>query len=116
VADRTKHDPRTEVTPAQVRYVWEGMTSRGQRLHSTQVYCPHAPSRARPPTVDLGAKAIYRNGEIAARAGASGITVVLDTVETTSLRTEFHENLVEWTLFNPQGAEVRRDGLHTDAR
>lgn len=71
---------------------------------------------ARPSTVDLGGKAVYRGGENVATAGASGITVLSDTVETTLLRTEFDKGMVEWVLFNPQGGKKRREGLHRDAR
>ncbi len=116
VVDRTADDPRTEVTPAQVRYVWEGTTTPGQRLHSTQLYYPHTPSRTRASTVDLGAQAVYREGEIAATAGASGIAVVRDTAETTLLLTAFDARLREWTLFNPRGEVIRYEGFQTDAR
>lgn len=41
---------------------------------------------------------------------------MLDTVETTLLRTEFDKGFVEWMLFNPLGGEIRSEGLHADAR
>ena len=116
VTDRTWADPRTESCPAQVSYLWEGATESGQQLHSTQVYYPHAPSRARASTVNIGATAVYSGGEIAATAGASGISVLVDTPQTTLLRTEFEEGRAEWVLFNPQGGEVVRDDFQTDAR
>ena len=103
VVDRTWEDPRTEVCPAQVRYLWEGETHAGQRLYSTQVYYPHAPSRARASTNNPGATAVHRGGELGATAGASGITVLLDTLETTLIKTEFNDKHIEWTLFNPEG-------------
>jgi hypothetical protein len=116
VMDRTVEDPRTEACPAQVRYVWEGTTKAGQQLHSTQVYYPHIPSRSRASTVNIGAKAVYSGGEIAATAGASGIAVIMDTVEATLLHTEFDEGRIEWSLFNAQGSEIQHEKFHTDAR
>ena len=115
VVDRTWDDPRTEACPAQVRYVWEGTPRAGQRVHSTQLYHPHTPSRARASTVDLGAKAVYQGGQIAATAGASGIAVIVDTTETSLLQTVFDEKSTQWILFNPKGVRVQHDGFDTDA-
>jgi len=116
VVDRTENDPRTEVCPAQVRYVWEGTPRAGQHLHSTQLYYPHTPSRARATTNNPGAKAVYTGGEIAATAGASAIKVIIDTLETTLMLTEFEVGRFEWTLFNPQGKQINDEGFDTDAR
>jgi hypothetical protein len=116
VVNRTVDDPRTEVCPGQVRYVWEGKVRAGERLHSTQIYYPHAPSRARANTNNPGAKAVYAGGEIGATAGASAIEVIFDTQETSLLRTRFDAGSVEWVLFNPKGEQVSKDDLRTDAR
>jgi hypothetical protein len=116
VVDRTENDPRTEVCPAQVRYVWEGTTRAGEHLHSTQLYYPHAPSRARATTNNPGAKAVYAGGEIAATAGVSAIKVVIDTLETTLILTEFEVGHFEWVLFNPQGRQIDEEGVSTNAR
>ena len=116
VADRTEHDPRTYVTPAQIRYVWEGKARNGKSVHSTQVYYPHQPWRARPSTVDLGAKAVYDGGRIQATAGASAIETVIDTGEVTLLRMQFTEGHVQWILFNSTGQDVRHSHFSTDAK
>ena len=102
--------------PAQLRYVWEGTPKVGQTLHSTQIFYPHVPYRARPSTNNIGAKAVYRGGNFAATAGASGINVVIDTPETTLLRTSFAPELEEWLLFNPGGQRVEHESFASDAR
>lgn len=116
VVDRTAEDPRTEVCPAQVRYTWTGTPQPGQTLHSTQVYYPHAASKARASSNMPGATAVFNGGQIAATAGASGINIVIDTPETTLLQTTFEENSTLWILFNPSGSTVSHPPLTTNAR
>jgi hypothetical protein len=113
VVDRTAEDPRTAVCPAQVRYVWEGTSSPGQRLHCTQVYYPHAATKARASSNEPGAKAMYPGGDLAATAGASGIEVIRDDTETTVLRLEFQPGRVEWVVFNPPGKTLTLDSFET---
>lgn len=115
VVDRTAEDPRTEVCPAQVRYVWEGMPSAGQRLHSTQIYYPHAARKAPPVSNNPGAKNKDRSAEFAALAGASAIQVVRDDLEATVLRFEFEPGRVEWIVFNPQTTSIQAAGRETTA-
>jgi len=113
VVDRTAEDPRTEVCPAQIRYVWEGTSSPGQQLHCTQVYYPHAATKARASSNEPGAKAMYPGGDLAATAGASGIEVIRDDIETTVLRLEFQPGRVEWVVFNPEGRALKLDSVET---
>ncbi len=113
VVDRTAEDPRTEVCPAQVRYVWEGTSSPGQQLHCTQVYYPHAATKARASSNEPGAKAMYPGGDLAATAGASGIEVIRDDTETTVLRLELQPGRVEWVVFNPEARAVKVDSVET---
>ena len=107
VVDRTAEDPRTEVCPSQVRYVWEGRPSTGQRLHSTQVYYPHAARKAPPVSNNPGGKGEDRSALFADLAGASGIQVVRDEPAVTVLRFEFEPGRVEWVVFNPEGQLVK---------
>jgi len=101
VVDRTAEDPRTEVCPAQVRYVWEGTPAVGQRHHSTQVFCLHSTQKASHVSTNPGAKGVDRSDEFAKLAGASGIQVVRDDCEVTALHLEVDPGRVEWVVFNP---------------
>ena len=113
VVDRTAEDPRTEVCPAQVRYVWEGTPTAGQRLHSTQVYYPHAARKAPPVSNNPRMKNENRDAELATLAGASGIQVVRDDLEATVLRFEFEPGRIEWVVFNPERQALKVDSLDT---
>jgi hypothetical protein len=113
VVDRTAEDPRTEVCPAQVRYVWEGTPNAGQRLHSTQVYYPHAARKAPPVPNNPRTSNENRDAELAALAGASGIHVVRDDLEATVLRLEFEPSRIEWVVFNPEGLTLKAGSLET---
>ncbi|MDA7614369.1 hypothetical protein N8586_04470, partial [Verrucomicrobiales bacterium] len=110
VVDRTAEDPRTAVTPAQLRYVWEGTPTVGQRLHSTQVYYPHAATKARVSSNQPGAKAEYAKGDLGATAGASGITVIRDDLGATVLKFQFEADRVEWVTINHEDAEISVNG------
>ena len=116
VVDRFTTDPRTEACPTQLRYVWEGEATPGQRLSFTQVLLPHMPHRARATTnnPNPGGGAEYRN-EMEATAGASGIHVVRDDEDVTVLRLELEPDKVEWVAFNPQGSAIDIGGGATDA-
>ncbi|MCA9266713.1 MAG: hypothetical protein KDA60_22800, partial [Planctomycetales bacterium] len=113
VIDRTAEDPRTAVCPAQVRYVWEGLPHSGQRLHSTQVYYPHAARRAPPVSNNPRSTPKNRDEELATLAGASSIQVVRDETEATILRFEFEPGRVEWAVFNPERRSLKVSSLET---
>ena len=113
VVDRTVEDPRTEVCPAQVRYVWEGTPTAGQRVHITQVYYPHAARKAPWVSNNPRMKNENRDAELAALAGASGIQVIRDELEATVLRFEFEPGRVEWVAFNPERRSLQVDSLKT---
>ncbi len=116
VIDRRDDDPRTEVAPYQMRYVWEGRPVAGRRLTWTEVYWPHRPWKPRPSTNNPGATPVYDEGRIAESAGASAIEVLIDTSDTTVLRLHLSEECTEWVVANPKRNEVDIDGLRTDAR
>lgn len=113
VVDRTAEDPRTEVCPAQVRYVWEGTPTAGQRLHSTQVYYPHAARKAPPVSNNPRMNNNNREAEMAELAGASGIQVTRDELQATILRFEFEPGRVEWVAFNPDKQVLQFDSTQT---
>jgi len=113
VVDRTAEDPRTEVCPAQVRYVWEGTPNKGQRVHTTQVYYPHAARKAPRVSNNPRMKNENRDAELAALAGASGIQVIRDELEATVLRFEFEPGHVEWVAFNPERQPLQVDSMKT---
>ncbi|MCP4643695.1 MAG: hypothetical protein GY851_24830 [bacterium] len=112
VVDRFLDDPRTEVCPAQVRYLWEGRPAEGDKVTFTQVYYPHQPYRARANTNNPGAKAIYGD-DLQATACAAGIRAVRDDVEATVLRFEMEPGRIEWVVFNPLERNVEADSLQT---
>jgi hypothetical protein len=105
VVDRTYQDPRTRDCPAQLRYTWNGPVEPGTQVHCTQVYYPHAASRARPSTNNPGATAWFDGGEIEATAGASAISVLEDSAERTVLKIQLDEITVDWIRFG-----AREDG------
>jgi hypothetical protein len=113
VIDRTAADPRAGDVPAQLRYVWRGVTQPGQRLLFTQVYYPHAPSMKQTLSNAPGAA---RTADLLGTAGADGIHVLLDTLETTVLSFTFDPDRAEWVVSNPGGQTVTAGGLSTDAR
>ena len=115
VVDRTVEDPRTQVTPGQLRYVWEGTPKKGERRHVTQVYYPHGATRFRVTSVESGARGVYDGGQIAATAGAAGIRVIQDTPELTMLRFELEADHIEWIVFNPSSAAIDVAGHNTKA-
>lgn len=114
VVDRTAEDPRTEVCPAQVRYVWEGKATAGQRLHVTEVFYPHAARKAPPVSNNPRMKDENRDAKLATLAGASGIQVIQDKLDGTVLRFEFQPGHVEWVAFNPDGQTLHLDSLKTN--
>ncbi|MCB1096102.1 MAG: hypothetical protein KDN22_11050 [Verrucomicrobiae bacterium] len=116
VVDRTAEDPRTEVTPAQLRYVWEGTPSAGDRVHSTQVYYPHAATKAQVSSNQPGAKAEYADGDLGATAGASGINVIRDDLGATVLKLQFEPNRVEWVTINHEDAGIDVNGRSVSSR
>ncbi len=109
VVDRLLDDPRAEACPNQVRYHWEGIPEKGQRLVFTQVYYPHGPYRARAKSNNPGSKAAYEN-DLQATAHASGIQVIRDDAEASVLRLECEPGLVEWVVFNPEEQEMEVGG------
>ena len=113
VVDRTAVDPRAADVPAQVRYLWRGLTQAGQKLLFTQVYYPHAPSMKKALSNAPGS---VRPADLMGSAGADGIHVLLDTPEATVLRFSFDPDRVEWLVSNPGGKPVTSGGLSTDAR
>ena len=113
VVDRTAADPRTSYVPAQVRYRWRGITRPGQKLVFTQVFCPHEPKAVTSASTAAGGD---RTADLLGTAGASGIEVLLDTVDATVLRCRFEPERVEWVVLNPSGQKIAADGLATDAR
>ena len=113
VVDRIAEDPRTEVCPAQLRYVWEGTPAAGQRVHNTQVYYPHAARKSPRVSNNPGMKNENREAELATLAGASGIQVIRDDLEATVLRFEFEPGRVEWVAFNPQRQTLHVSTLKT---
>ena len=114
VVDRTAEDPRTEVCPAQVRYVWQGTPTAGQRLHNTQVYYPHAARKAPRVSNNPRANDGLRDTEMAALAGASCIEVIRDELDLTILRCEFEPGKIEWVVFNPQHQVLKVGSLSTE--
>jgi len=113
VADRTAIDPRAVDVPAQLRYLWRGMTTPGQRLLFTQVYYPHAPSMK---TAVSSAPGVTRTADLVGTAGADGVQVLADREETTILRFTFDRDREEWVICNPGGGKVAAEGISTDAR
>ncbi len=113
VVDRTVEDPRTQVTPGQLRYVWEGTPMKGERRHVTQVYYPHGAVRFRATSVEPGARGVYDGGLIDATAGAAGIEVIQDNTELTILRCAFEADSVEWIVLNSSGKMVEVAGTNT---
>ena len=113
VVDRTAEDPRTQVTPGQLRYAWEGTPEKGERRHVTQVYYPHAATRFRATSVEPGARGVYDGGLIASTAGASGIHVIQDTPDLTVLRIELEKDRNEWIVFNPSAQTIEIDKRDT---
>lgn len=111
--DRTAEDPRTEVCPAQLRYVWKGIPAAGQRVHITQVYYPHAARKAPRVSNNPGMKNENRDDELAALAGASGIQVIRNELNATILRFEFEPGQVEWVAFNPDRLTLQVDTLNS---
>ena len=112
VVDRTLEDPRTQVTPGQLRYVWEGTPIKGERRHVTQVYYPHGATKFRATSVEPGARGVYDGGHIAATAGAAAIGVIQDSPDLTVLRIELEAEQIEWIVFNPTGKAVAFAGRH----
>ena len=117
VIDRLIDDPRAEACPNQVRYVWEGAPTVGEKLVFTQVYYPHPPyrSRATSNNPNPNAKAAYAN-ELQATAHASGIRVLRDDPEATVLRLEMQSGEVEWVVFNPTEAALQVNQKTTKKR
>jgi hypothetical protein len=113
VVDRTAVDPRARDMPAQLRYIWRGVTQPGQKLLFTQVYYPHAPSMKQTLSNAPGA---VRPADLLGTAGADGIQILLDTPDATVLRFTFEPDRVEWLVSNPVGKTVTADRLSTDAR
>ena len=113
VVDRTAEDPRTEVCPAQLRYVWGGTPTAGKRLHVTQVYYPHAARKAPPVSNNPRMEDGNRDAKLAALAGVSGIEVIRDDLEATVLRFEFEPGHVEWVTFNPERRMLEIDSIKT---
>jgi len=113
VVDRTATDPRAQDVPAQVQYHWRGLARAGQRLSFTQVLYPHAASLKH---VTSNVPGAVRPQDLVGTAGADGIHVVTDTVETTVLRCTLEEERTEWIVFNPDGGRVEAGALATDAR
>ena len=113
VIDRTAADPRAGDVPAQLRYVWRGVTQPGQKLLFTQVYYPHAPSMKQALSNAPGAA---RTADLLGTAGADGIHVLLDTLEATVLSFTFDPDRAEWVVSNPGGQTVTAGSLSTDAR
>ena len=113
VVDRTVADPRAYDLPAQLRYVWRGLTQAGQRVHFTQVYYPHPPGLELPRSNNPGA---VRAQDLMGTAGADAIHVLQDTPDLTVLQFAFDPDRVEWVVSNPGGVAVSQGGLGTDAR
>jgi hypothetical protein len=57
-----------------------------------------------------------RTADLLGTAGADGIHVLLDTLETTVLSFTFDPDRAEWVVSNPGGQTVTAGGLSTDAR
>lgn len=113
VVDRVAKDPRAAQVPAQLRYLWRGLTEPGQKMVFTQVYYPHPPSLKMPTSNMPGA---VRVEDLQGTAGAEGIHVLSDTVEMTVVKFTFAEGREEWVVCNPGGEQVATGGLATDAR
>jgi hypothetical protein len=113
MVDRLESDPRTELCPNQVRYLWEGTPAAGEKLVFTQVYYPHPPYRSRTTSNNPGSKGAYAN-ELQATAHASGIKVIRDDADASILRLELEAGHVEWVIFNPQAKSLKMDSIQTD--
>lgn len=113
IVDLTSFDPRAYDAPAQLRYTWEGLAQRGDRLLFTQVYYPHVPNLELPTSNVPGA---VRPQDLAGTAGADGIHVLRDDTEATVLRFAFDADREEWVVFNPEGGAIAEGSLETDAR
>lgn len=100
--NRLEEDPRAEVSPNQLRYVWEGKPKAGETLVFTQVYYPHLPYRSRPTSnnPNPNSKADYAN-QLQATAHASGIQVLRDDQEASVLKLNLESDITEWVWFNP---------------
>jgi hypothetical protein len=98
VLDHAANKSKTEpMRYSQLRYSWRGETQPGQKLLFTQVYYPHAPT-------------------LQGSAGADGIHVLLDTLETTVLEFTFDPDRREWVVSNQGGKTITAGDLSTDAR
>ena len=113
IVDRTAADPRAQDMPAQLRYVWRGVTTAGQKLLWTEIYYPHAPSQKK---ILSNAPGAVRPADLLGTAGADAVHVLLDTPEATVLSFTFDPGRTEWLVSNPSGQPVTAGGLSTDAR
>ena len=113
VVDRSATDPRAADVPAQLRYLWQGITRAGQKLCFTQVLYPHTASLKRARSNAPGA---VRAQDLVGTAGADAVDVLVDTAETTVLRFAFDKDRVEWVVCNPAGKPIKIKQLSTDAQ
>ncbi|MHB9131842.1 MAG: sugar-binding protein [Armatimonadota bacterium] len=85
------------VLPLRLRYVWKGMTAKGDRKHFTTLLVPHAPTP--------------KPGELAEK-----IRVLADTLDVTAFCVTLPKDRQDWVLLNDTGATVKAGELETDAR
>ena len=110
IIDRLSVDPRTSDCPTQFRYMWQGKVEVDQKMVFTQLYYPHLPYRFRTSNNNPDAK-VENRYDLQSTAGASGISVLRDDIETPILRIELAEDEIEWIVFNPQSKPVSVDNL-----
>jgi len=83
--------------PVRLRYAWEGMGRKGQRMHFTTLLLPHEP--------------VWKPSELVEK-----ISVLADTPDLTALHVATDRHYEDWMLLNDTGGAVQAAELETDAR
>ena len=96
VVNRFEEQP-WRMLPIRLRYCWEGMAQKGDRLHFTTLLLPHEPVR--------------KPREIAEK-----IEVLADEPDLTALRVSADRYFEDWMVLNDTGGPVTVGDIETDAR
>jgi len=96
VVNRFEEQPY-RVLPVRLRYAWEGMGRKGERLHFTTLLLPHDP--------------VWKPSELIKK-----IRVLADTPSLTAIHVATDRYYEDWMLLNDTGEPVTVGELETDAR